>query len=247
MPVLARRRRVRRGLVLAVAALALSACQIRVGTDIAITEDGSGRIALTVALDEELASSLAADGFDPFAGLEDLPDGWQVARSEPDGGQAATVTSDFDDPAELAARVSQLGDGIDDEDPVVLRDVEVAVAEDGSASFRGRAGLRPPSSTGLEGVGVTFDAQDLQALLDERGEQVMRVDLRVTMPGPVVDGNADEVDGATAAWQLPVTELVDVEAVSDPPSDRDWWIIAGAGVLGLAVGVAVVGVFRRRR
>lgn len=227
-------------------ALAATACQVRVGTDITLAEDGSGRMALTVAVDEELASSLAADGFDPFAGLEDLPDGWEVARDDPDDGQAATVTSDFDDPDGLAARVAQLSDGIDDEDPLVLEDVEVAIADDGSASFRGRAGFRPPSSTGLDGVGVAFDGQDLQALLAERGDEVLRIDLRVSMPGPVVGGNADEVDGRTASWRLPVTELVEVRAASDPPSAGGWWLVAGAAVAGLALGFVVVGAFRRR-
>ena len=247
MPVVAHRRRVRRGLALALVALVTSACQVRVGTDITVTEDGSGRMALTIALDEELASSLTADGFDPFTGLEELPEGWTVERSDADGGQAATVAADFEDPAELAARVAQLRVGVDEQDPSLLEDVEVTVAEDGSATFRGRAGFRPPSSTGLEGVGVAFDGEDLQTMLAERGDEVMRVDLRVSMPGPVVDSDADEVDGRTAVWNLPVTELVEVRAASDAPSDRTWWVAGGAGVLGLALGFVVVGLFRRRR
>lgn len=247
MTVVARPRRLRRGLALALVALAVSACQVRVGTDVSVAEDGSGRMAVTIALDEELASSLATDDFDPFAGLEDLPDGWSVERSDADGGLTATVSADFEDPAGLAARVSQLGEGVDDEDPLLFDDVELAVAADGSASFRGRAGFRPPSSTGLEGVGVTFDGDDLQAMLSERGDEVMRVDLRVSMPGPVVDSDADEVDGSTATWHLPVTELVEVRAASDPPVDRTWWVVGGAAAAGLVLGFLLVGVFRRRR
>lgn len=247
MSVVARPSRVLRGLALVLVAVAVSACQVRVGTDITVAEDGSGRLALTIALDEELASSLATDGFDPFAGLEDLPDGWSFEREDIDGGMAATVSADFEDPAGLAARVSQLGEGVDDEDPLLFEDVELAVADDGSATFRGRAGFRPPSSTGLEGVGVTFDGDDLQAMLAERGDEVMRVDLRVSMPGPVVDSDADQVDGRTATWSLPVTELVEVRAASDPPDDRTLWVVGGAAALGLVLGFALVGVFRRRR
>ncbi len=241
------RRRVRSGLALAVVALVASACQVRVGTDITVTEDGSGRMALTIALDEELTSSLAADGFDPFAGLEDLPEGWEVERTDADGGQAATIAADFADPDELTARVAQLREGVGEQDPSLLEDVELAVAEDGSATFRGRAGFRPPSSTGLDGVGVAFDGEDLQTMLAERGDEVMRVDLRVSMPGPVVDTDADEVDGRAATWNLPVTELVEVRAASEPPSDRTWWVVGGAAVLGLVLGFVLVGLFRRRR
>lgn len=233
-------------LLLAVAVLA-SACQVRVGTDVTIGADGSGRIALTVAMDEELAGSLEADGIDPFAGLEDLPDGWTVALSRPDGGQAATVSADFDDPDGLAERVAQLQQGLDEDDPVILDDVDLAVADDGSAELRARAGLRPPSSTGLEGGGVTFDGDALAALLEERGDEVLRVDLRVSMPGPVVDTDADEVDGRSATWHLPTTELVDVHAVSDPPADRTWWVVGGAALVGVAVGWVGFRLLRRRR
>jgi hypothetical protein len=241
-------RRPGRALLLAAAALAVlaSACQVRVGTDVRVATDGSGRLALTVALDQELADSLAGDGFDPFAGLDELPDGWSVDRSEPDGGQAVTLTADFDDPAGLSDRVAQLRSGLDEEDPLLLEDVQLDVAEDGGATFAAHAGFRPPSSTGFDGGGVAFDGDDLATLLEERGDEVMRVDLRVTLPGHVVDGNADEVDGATATWALPVTELADVRAVGDPPRSRTWWLVGAAAAVGVAVGWIGYGLVRRR-
>ena len=237
-----------RGLVpvLCVALLA-TACQVRIGTDVRVAADGSGRLAVTVALDQDLAESLATDGFDPFAGLEQLPDGWQAERSEPDGGAAVTVGTDFADPAQLADRVAALQDGLDAEDPVVLDDVRLTVAEDGSASFAARAGLRPPGSTGLDGGGVRFDGEDLATLLADRGDEVLRVDLRVSMPGAVTDSDADTVDGSTATWNLPVTELVEVQASSAPPTDRTWWIVGAAALVGLALGWVLVGLVRRRR
>lgn len=240
----ARRRRV---LLVALLALLAAGCQVRVATDVGVDQDGSGRLAVTVALDEELATSLTADDFDPFAGLESLPDGWSVERSEPDGGLAATVAADFADPAGLSQRVSQLAEGLDEEDPLLLEDVDLQVDEDGSARLSGRAGLRLPSSTGLDGGGLAFDGDDLRALVEERGAEVLRVDLRVSMPGPVVDGNADEVDGGTATWQLtPGDDLVAVEVVSDPPSSRTWQLVA-AGVVGVVVGFLGLSLVRRRR
>ena len=237
------RRRARRCVVLLLLAVVASACQVRVGTDVAVGADGSGRLALTIGLDEELAQSLDADAIDPFAGLDTLPDGWEVQR---EGERQVTVSADFDEPSGLADRVAQLQDGLDEQDPAVVQDASLEVAEDGSATFRARAGFRPPSSTGLEGAGVAFDGQDLAALLADRGEQVMRVDLRVTLPGPVVEGNADAVDGRTATWNLPVTELVEVRAVGGPASDRTWWLVGAGALLGLALGVVGVGLWRRR-
>jgi hypothetical protein len=248
LPAPAMHRRARRVAVLlgALAVLA-SACQVRVGTEVAVGRDGDGRLAVTIALDEELLASLDADDLDPFAGLDELPEPWSVDRRAEDGGEALTFTAPFADPAGLAQRVADLQDGLDDDDPVLLDGVELAVAGDGSATFDGLAGFRPPSSTGFDGDGViAFDGDALEALLEDRGDEVMRVDLRVTLPGPIVDTNADEVDGATATWQLPTTELVEVRAVGDPPVDRTWWVVAGAAVLGLALGVVVTGLRRRR-
>lgn len=236
-------RRVLRWALVVLLAVAASACQVRVGTDVTVGADGAGRLALTVALDEELGESLQADEIDPFSGLDRLPEGWEVQR---EGDRQVTVTADFDEPAGLADRVEQLQEGLDEQDPAVLEDASLEVAEDGSTTFRARAGFRPPSSTGLEGAGVQFDGQDLAALLAERGDEVMRVDLRVTLPGPVVDGNADTVDGRTATWNLPVTELVEVQAVGGPASDRTWWLVGAAALLGLALGVVGVGMWRRR-
>ncbi len=220
-----------------------SACQVRVGTDVAVAPDGSGRLAVTVAIDEELADSLGADAIDPFAELTDLPDGWEVSR---DGEQQVTVGADFDDADGLAERVAQLQDGLDDEDPAILEDAALEVDDQGRATFRARAGFRPPSSTGFDGAGVRFDGEDLADLLAQRGDEVMRVDLRVTLPGAIVEGNADAVDGRTATWQLPVTELVEVRAVGDPPTDRTWWLVGAGALVGLALGWLGVALWRRR-
>lgn len=229
-------------------AVAASACQVSVGTEVHVEDDGGGSLAVRVVLDEDLATTLAQDDVDVFARLEELPDGWRSERSTPDGGQAVTVRADFADPTGLGRRVEQLREGLDGEDPVVLDGLELTVAEDGSARLSGRAGFRPPSSTGLRGTGVGFDGEDLAALLAERGDEVLRVDLRAAMPGPVVDSNADEVDGNVAIWHLPTTELADVHVASDPPSALQRWLAIGAAALvGLALAMAVVRLVRRRR
>lgn len=232
-------------LLVGVLAVLLAGCQVSVAGDVTVSEDGSGRLQLLVAVDEELSASLAEDDIDPFAGLEELPDGWQVER---DGERAVTVSADFASPEGLAQRVQQLQGGLDGEDPMVLDHLDLTVEDDGAARLEGWAGFRPPSSTGLRGAGVSFDGDDLRALLEERGDEVLRVDLRVAMPGRVVDSNADEVDGSLATWHLPVTELAQVRVASEPPSLLQQWLPVAVGALvGLAVGVLVVRLVRSRR
>lgn len=233
--------------VVAMLALLASACQVAVGADVTVAADGSGRLAITVALDEELTRSLELDGLDVFASLDELPEGWASERREEDGGLVVTVAAPFADASALSDRVAELRDGLDADDPVLIDRLDLQVATDGSATLTGRAGFVPPSSTGMEGAGVQFDGDALAALLAERGGEVLRIDLRVAFPGPVTDTNADQVNGSVATWNLPVTEMQDVRATSEAPSGaQTWLLVAAVALLGLIIGAVVVRLARRR-
>lgn len=241
-----------RALLLGLLAVLLAGCQVRVATSVDVGADGSGRLELLVALDEELSTSLAADEVDPFAGIADLGEGWTVDREEVDGGDALRVRTSFASPAELTSRVEELNAGLDEEDPAVLEDVSLTVAEDGRATFAARAGLRPPSSTGIEAAGLQPDGDALQRLLEERGDELVRTELRVTLPGPILEasgpadgGDEPTVDGRTVTWDLPPTGLVEVSATGDVPSDRTLVLAVGAGVLAFALVAAAVALRRR--
>lgn len=229
-------------------ALVLSACQVRVATDVAVDAEGSGTLALTVALDQELWESLTADGFDPFAGLTPLAEsGWTSTVEPDDGGQRFELQTEFASPDDFAAKVAELHAGLDTEDPRILADPALTVSDD-TASLRMRAGLVPPSSTGIEGVGVEFDGDDLAELLATRGDEVFRYDLRVTMPGPIDATNADETDGRTAIWNLPADGMREVAVESTiAGSNRTLVIAVAAGLLALAMVGTTVAVVRRRR
>lgn len=237
--------------LLAVAALAvmLAGCQVRVATDIEVARDGSGRLQLLVALDQELSESLDADGIDPFEGLEELGDDWTTGRETIDGGNALRISTNFSSPAELADRVDALADGTDEDDPAVLEAVAVSVDADGRADFRARAGLRPPASTGIEAEGLQPDGDALAQLLEERGDDLVRVELRVTLPGSIetVDGGDPDlrtVDGRTVVWDLPPTGLVEVRAVGAPPTDRTLIYAIAVAIAAAALAAAAVAVRR---
>lgn len=229
-------------------ALVLSACQVRVATDVAVDAEGSGTLALTVALDQELWDSLTADGFDPFAGLAPLADsGWTSTVEPQDGGQRFELQTDFASPDDFAAKVAELHAGLDAEDPRILADPVLTVTDD-TASLRMQAGLVPPSSTGIEGAGIEFDGDDLAELLATRGDEVFRYDLRVTMPGPIDETNADETDGRTAVWSLAADGMREVAVESTVAgSNRTLIIAVAAGLLALAMVGITVGLVRRRR
>lgn len=242
-------RRARAAIAALLGAVLLAGCNLAVGVDVTVNADGSGRLELAFRLDEELAASLEADGFDPSFGfdrLDEAASGWAVDVDRGDGLEVR-VRAAFDDQVELDERVRALNDQVEViEDGAILDSLQVDVAEDGLVSVAGEATLVLPATTGATGDGVVFDGDDLRALLDEQGEDIFRAEIRVRMPGPVLDSNADVVDGRTATWVLAVDETTSLEASAQPDPDRTLLLVLAVGLVGLVVGAAF-GLARRRR
>lgn len=225
----------------------LSACQLRIAVDVAVEESGAGAFELQVAADEELAELLADAGADPLADLDALravvPD-WTVTLDE--GAElAVTFATTFEEPADLAERTDRLHDALDDIDGRLFDDLAL-VLEDDRLRFTGALGVVPPEVPGATGAGVEFDVDDLRRLLEERGDEFVRYDLRVTLPRPAVEHDADEVEGRSLTWNLPVGELRRVEAVASVGSDRTWWIAGGVAALAAVVSASVIVSLRLR-
>lgn len=237
-----RSRRFRPRLLVAVLAVVLAGCRVDVTTAIDVAADGSGTMMLTVQVDAETAATLTALGLSlrPAAVA-----GWESEESVGDDVHEVVLSTSFASDDELATRVGELSVGLDEEDPAVLVDVTLSVADDGAASFDGRAGLRLPSSAGADAAGWP-SAGELQAMANE----VTSV-LVVTMPGNVEESNATTVDGRTATWDLQVGALQPVSATSSSPSvwQQGWlrWAALAAGLVVLVVVALVWHRGRRRR
>lgn len=241
---------IRRSLPLLLLSVLLVGCQLRLGADVTIAADGSGRFELLVALDPELSDFLADAGVDPADGIEELrasaPD-WEIAHEHGDDGQVLRFAAPFDDPEGLSRLVDDLHAALDPEDGRILDHIVVHRTDDGVITFEARAGLIPPGTVGASGSGVDVDGDDLLAFLEERGEEFVRYDLRVTLPAEPVSSDADEVDGHTLVWHLPIGEQRLVAARSAEPRDTTWLLVAGVGVAALLLTWLMVAVLRRRR
>lgn len=229
----------------------LSACQVRTATGIEVNADGSGRVEVLVALDEELTTDLAEAEIEPFEDLADDVAGWSVSRETIDGGMAVRVASAFASPADLTTVVDQLNAGLVEGDPRVLDEVALSVAADGAATFSARAGLAPPTSTGVQAQGLAPDGDDLLALLSQPGQNLVRVEVRLTLPGDVLTAMAEDgvdepaIEGRTVVWELSPTGLVQIGATGAARTDRTVFYAIGAGLVGLMLGIAAVVVRRR--
>lgn len=227
----------------------VSACQLRLATDLTLDADGGGNIELIVALDAELAQLLDDAGVDLRRGLPqaaEVAPTWEVEERPVEDGVELRFRSSFDDPDDLQRLVDDLHAGLDAQDGRILRSLDVRVAPSGAVLFQGTAGLLLPETTGAEGAGVDVDGDALRRLLEERGDEFVRYDLRVTLPAEPAESDADVVEGRTLGWRLPVGDVRTVSARSEVPSDRTWMLVAGVAAGAFLVAATSVAWTRRR-
>jgi hypothetical protein len=235
--------------LLALLAVLLAGCRLGVGAEVEVERDGSGTAAIVFDLDPELRDELDELGVDPTAELSAAASqvaGWDVTRTvDEDGSLQVTLTRETADPEALTEAFGELTAGLSDDDPALLVDLDLAVDDEGAATLSGSAQLRPPV-----GPGVVLDDPAAVADFDAEVAEAVDAALTVTLPGPIETDDADEVDGSTLTWRLPVGEERSVTATSAPPP---WWsgtglLVPGAALL-IALSLAALAwvVVRRRR
>lgn len=235
-------------LLLGLLAVGLSACQLRVAVDVAVEADGSGAFELAVALDEELNRLLEDADVDVLADLDQVraaaPE-WSVTVDEATDGLAVVFSTTFEEPEGLATRTDGLHDALDEVDGRIFRDLAL-VLEGERLSFTGQVGVLPPEVPGATGTGVSFDAEDLRRLLEERGEEFVRYDVRLDLPHEPERHDGDEVEGTSVVWHAPIGELRAINAETSVGGARQRWLAIGVATLAAVVAAVVVVVIRLR-
>ena len=217
------------------AALVLTACRAESNIIIDIEEDGSATISAEIGFDEEMLGLLSQTGDDPAELFtQDLPP--EAEGFEPYSRTSGDMTyygfSGSVDDLENNAFL-ELGDFASDfANFSYTKDGDQATLEASivSADIGGGLGDLPIDPTDITG-------------------DIFSANLIVSMPGTVVEHNADEVrsDGSLA-WNIPLTGAVDVFAISDTGSGSAswiWWIVIGVLAIGIIAGVAAVIVSRK--
>lgn len=209
-------------------ALVATACKIETNFGAVINADGSGTIIAEVGFDDEAAGFFLQEGGDPFEDndFSDCPGASQ--REERRGNLTYYIVEcPVSDVTELTSLLTEGGDSMLQDFAIVITDDLVTVS--GSASAEDTFG-----SGELEG----FDPAVL--------EESISASIRVTMPGKILEHNADSQSGNTLTWEIPILGgQLDIQATSDPkgtPSGGGGgggfpvWLIAviAVGVLGAA-------------
>lgn len=225
--------------LVALLALLTAACRIQANVGADINADGSGVIRTEIGYDEEAAQLLGQfteEGQDPFGEDNPLADypGVQMTEEDRDGLHFRVYTAPVDDvAAAIEQQMAADGQGAIQEFSLTITEEKVEVTGSGSAGA------------------IADDAGGM--LSPEQLAEAFSVNLRLTLPGRILEHNADSQEGNTLTWAIPVTGgTIDIHAVSDPRQSPEggggfplWAIITIAAVV--VAGIASVAIIGRRR
>ena len=231
-------------LVLVVAALLTTACQLRLDVSVDVNRDGAGTLAVTVGADAELLAAAADAGADPLEALVQTGrglrgEGWRVATRDADGGRTVTLSREFADPAQFDEIAGQLARALAADEVVLLEPFTLDLTDD-RVSIAGGAGARPRRA--VRDYGLTRRAA--VELVSE--EQALDYRVTVALPGETLSANATDAEASPLVWHIPVGEQVKIAAQSTRPRLDVLRAVVGA-LGGAVVAAALLWLWSRRR
>ncbi len=202
------------------------ACKIETNVVATLEADGSGTVMFEGGFDDE-AQDLFLQDTDPF---DEAPPGATTSQETRGDLQYFQFALPFSSAEELAQ---------------LLLESDQAPFETFSASFSPES-VTVSATTGSEGGGF-FDSGDLEGIDADTLEESISANIVITMPGRIVSSNADETDGSTLTWKVPLFGgALDLQAESNPSEAAEGGDGGGALVPIIIVIVllaAAVGVF----
>jgi hypothetical protein len=235
-----------RVVLLAVLAIAVSGCQLRVGVGVDVDRNGAGVLGVSVGADQELLAKARDAGVDP---LDELAAqgralgkaGWRVTKKAfADGSREVRLSTRFDSPEEFNRLAGDLATALAAPEVRLLEPFTLEVTAD-RITVAGAAGLQPTATIAELGV------QPADAVRLAREAAVVAYEVRLRLPGEVRSSTTSIQDRNTLVWQIRPGERVEVRAVGTRPP-RSWLpILAAIAEVLAAAGVAAAATLRRRR
>ena len=198
-------------------ALVATACKIETNFGAVIGANGSGTMVAEVGMDEEAQGFLLTDTTDPFEG-NDLAECEGARTREENRGDMKfwIIECDVDDITEFESMMST-------SDNTFIQDFNITVT-DTLVTVSGTASAEDTLGSEAEGFDPTVFEESISA------------NLKITMPGRILEHNADSQSGNTLTWEIPVLGgTLDVQASSDPTGNP-----AGGGGGGFPIWLIAV-------
>ena len=195
-----------------------TACKIETNFHARINASGSGVIIAEVGMDEEAQTFLlTGENTDPFEG-NDLSDCVGARTSEDQRGELHFWVIECD-----IASLEEFEATMTSTENTFMQSFDITVT-DSLVTVTG-------SATAEESLGEDTEGFDPSVLEDS-----ISANLRITMPGRIIEHNADSVDGNTLTWEIPILGgTLNVSAQSDPRGTP-----AGGGSGGFPIWLIVV-------
>src|SRR3972149_3304499 len=180
-------------------ALVATACKIETNIGAVINANGSGTIVTEIGMDEEAKGFFLPEaGADPFEGNA-LADCEGARTREEQRGDLTFYIIECD-----VADITEFENTLTSTENTMLTSFDITVT-DTLVSVSGTASAEDALGSEVEG----FDP----ALLEES----ISAHLKITLPGRILNHNADSQSGNTLTWDIPILGgTLDVEASSDP-------------------------------
>lgn len=235
------------------AATLLAGC-VDVQFESEFNEDGSALHAFQATIEREGLEQLESVGgemtttFDPEDGREQAEAaGFDFAPIDTDDEVGSRVSKTYDDGQNVGA---------------ALDDMLVATADEGTASPVGavtgtfvndgdeyRLNLTVDSDILFANSGVAEDSENVEDLGFGDLDSFIDITYTATMPGEISETNGRDLGDGKVEWELPLTGITEISAVSKEEGSGGAGLIAIVGLVGLlAVGALVGGyLFTRRR
>lgn len=195
-----------------------------------------------MAADGELQARAAEVDADPLGQLAEAGralSGWQVSDRSDDG-RTVTLSTEFDDAQQFNRLAAELAEALAADEVVLLESLELTVADE-AITINGAAGAQPTRMVRDYGL------RPRQVVREVTRADALDYRIRVTLPGEVVSASTDQVDGATATWQVAPGDTVTIAALGTRPGPPILQAVLGAVAGGLVAGLVLLAVTRARR
>jgi hypothetical protein len=236
--------------LLGVLAFVLAGCRFGVTGELTIDRDGTATAEVVLAVDAAALAELDALGVDPTAELAAAAGrvpAWQVTREVlEEGGLVVRLSRPTADAEAAADAFRELSAGLAEADPALLIDLDVHVDAEGAVRVDGTATFRAPATPGatLDGEPAGPGPDELDSLT----AQAVDASFRLTVPGELLEHDADTVEGRTASWELAVGRSRAVTAVAAAPTGVPTeLLLVGLVVVALVALSGLVWSWHRRR
>lgn len=212
-------------------AVTLSGCRLDAVVEVALDRDGSGRLEVELVADRALMTRAAASGVDPFEELVRRLDGargWAVQQGEAaEGGRRVRLAAGFPDAAAFDALMAQFTQALGAPELRALESLRLE-REGERVRLAGVASLRPAPEVAELG----FTPEQAVARLRES----VSYQVRLRVPGEVIDTNADRSADGELVWQVPAGERVEILAEAALPRPRVLPLVAGGALAAALTG-----------